>query len=119
MKSREDAAAKIETVREAKLYRGLIKLSIRYGDILDEDANAIVNSSNMTMQHTEGLSANIVRQGGAIIQQESDMMMAKIFGYNMVPPGKCVLTSAGRLPFNHIIHTVGPVYADGGQIKND
>ena len=54
-------------MREAKLLKGIIKLSIRHGDILDEEVDAIVNPSNQLMQHTEGLSAIISRRGGAII----------------------------------------------------
>ena len=113
----KDSQDRIEIVREAKLLKGIIKVSVRHGDILDERCDAIVNPSNQIMQHTEGLSKLLAHEGGAIIQQDSDVMLSKFFPSGMVPPGKCIRTTAGNLPFKHIIHTVGPIYADGGEQK--
>jgi O-acetyl-ADP-ribose deacetylase (regulator of RNase III) len=34
-----------------------------------------------------------------------------------LPTGQAVITTAGRMPAKHVIHTVGPVYGRGGKDK--
>jgi O-acetyl-ADP-ribose deacetylase (regulator of RNase III) len=36
-----------------------------------------------------------------------------------LPTGRAVMTTAGNLPAKYVIHTVGPVYHNGGQEKAD
>jgi O-acetyl-ADP-ribose deacetylase (regulator of RNase III) len=36
---------------------------------------------------------------------------------NGLPTGQAVITTAGKLPAKHVIHTVGPVYGRGGKDK--
>ncbi len=59
----------------------------------------------------EELAAAIVRKGGAIIQEESDRIVAGGF----VPVGSAVITKAGKLPCKAVIHTVGPRMGEGDE----
>ena len=58
------------------------------------------------------MQAAIVRKGGAVIQDESDMI---ITAGGLVPVGSAVITTAGRLPCKAIIHTVGPRMGEGNE----
>ena len=44
-----------------------------------------------------------IRSGGSTIRARQ----------GSCPPGEAVLTTAGRLPARHVIHTVGPIWQDG------
>jgi O-acetyl-ADP-ribose deacetylase (regulator of RNase III) len=50
----------------------------------------------------------IHRRGGPRILEECRQLRASRFS-NGLPTGEAVITTAGNLPANHVIHTVGPV----------
>ena len=77
------------------------------GSIIEEPVDAIVNPANEQLAHGGGLAGIISRAGGEKVQRESDKKAP-------VPPGSAAFTSAGKLPYKYIIHTVGPVYRGGG-----
>ena len=52
----------------------------------------------------------IVKAGGKSIQDESDAIMRK--RHYVLNPGEAVTTKAGNLRCNHIIHVVGPKWAN-------
>ena len=78
------------------------------GDITKRDVDAIVNAANSYLRHGGGVAGAIVRNGGVIIQEESDKI-----GY--VPVGSAAITSAGRLPCSFVIHAVGPRMGEGDE----
>ena len=71
------------------------------GDITKRDVDAIVNSANSRLKHGGGVAGAIVREGGAVIQDESDRI-------GFVPAGRAAITGAGRLPAKAVVHAVGP-----------
>ena len=82
-----------------------VKISVYEGDICKEKTDAIVNSANEQLKHSAGLPRAIVKAGGKSIQDESDEFMKK---RNNLQPGEVVVTKAGNLPCNVIVHAVGP-----------
>jgi O-acetyl-ADP-ribose deacetylase len=82
------------------------------GDITERNVDVIVNAANSYLKHGGGVAAAIVRKGGAVIQDESDMI---ITAGGLVPVGSAVITTAGRLPCKAIIHTVGPSMGEGNE----
>ncbi len=75
------------------------------GDLLDQDVDVIVNTWNRNiipwwLLLPQGVSGAIKKRGGTGLFQE----LAKT---GAMPLGSAVLTSAGRLPFNGIIHVAG------------
>ena len=52
------------------------------------------------------------RTGGPSILAECKRIVAEI---GTLPPGKAVITTAGRLSAKYVIHTVGPIYRGGGR----
>ena len=77
-------------------------------DITKRSVDAIVNPANSHLKHGAGVAGAIVRNGGDIIQKESDKI-------GFVPVGSAVMTSAGRLPCKAVIHTVGPRMGEGDE----
>jgi O-acetyl-ADP-ribose deacetylase (regulator of RNase III) len=98
-----------ETIRTLSL-PGESRLELIHGDLLSVQADAIVNPANRHLEHGGGVAGLIVRRGGWKIQEESN---AWIRDHGSVSHTKPAVTSAGSLPFKHIIHAVGPVWGEG------
>ncbi len=81
-------------------------------DITKETTDAIVNAANSSLMGGGGVDGAIHRSGGAQILEECKRIVEKI-GY--LPEGKAVITTGGRLPCRHVIHTVGPIYQVGNR----
>ena len=79
-------------------------------DITCESTAAIVNAANSSLLGGGGVDGAIHRAGGPAILAECRQIVSKI---GRLPAGEAVITSGGRLPAKHVIHTVGPVYRDG------
>jgi len=77
-------------------------------DLTERDVDAIVNAANSHLQHGGGVAGAIVRKGGQVIQDESN-----VIGY--VPVGGATITSAGRLKARFVIHAVGPRMGEGDE----
>ncbi len=82
------------------------------GDLLAEPVDAIVNAANERLAHGGGVAGAIVRQGGQVIQAESDEWVQ---AHGPVPTGTAAITSAGTLPARYVIHAVGPVWRSGDE----
>jgi O-acetyl-ADP-ribose deacetylase (regulator of RNase III) len=87
-------------------------LQLVQGDLTAETTDAIVNAANEQLQHAGGVAWTIVRNGGEIIQQESDAWMEK---HGPVSHAEPAWTSGGSLPCRYVIHAVGPVWGDGDE----
>ena len=88
------------------------EFQIVQGDITLEAVDAIVNAANHHLQHSGGVAGVIVRQGGQVIQQESD---AWVRAHGPVSHTEPAYTSAGRLPCKYVIHAVGPIWGEGDE----
>ena len=99
------------TATVKKIGRGALEL--QRGDITALAVDAIVNAANVHLQHGGGVARAIVRKGGAIIQEESDRIIAA--RGRPLETGEAVVTTGGRLPAKFVIHTAGPVWGDGDE----
>ena len=81
------------------------KISVLKGDITKERVDAIVNAANGDLNHIGGLAAAIVQAGGREIQDECTAFVRK---NGPLFEGQTMVSTAGRLPCNQIIHAVGP-----------
>lgn len=82
------------------------KFMLVRNSIIEEQVEAIVNPANEHLAHGGGVAGLISRAGGPEIQKES-------FEKAPVPTGQCTHTTAGKLPYKYILHTVGPIWRGG------
>lgn len=81
-------------------------------DITTYRADAIVNAANSELLPGGGVCGAIHRAGGPAIATECRRLRTE---RGPLPPGKAVATTAGNLPAQFVIHTVGPVWNGGNR----
>lgn len=79
------------------------------GDLTCEQVDVIVNAANSTLLGGGGVDGAIHARGGPEILAACRELRRTLVPDGL-PAGEAVLTTAGRLPARHVIHTVGPVY---------
>jgi O-acetyl-ADP-ribose deacetylase (regulator of RNase III) len=90
-----------------------VELILVRGDITEQDVDAIVNAANSSLLGGGGVDGAIHRRGGPDILRECRALRETDYPSGL-PTGQAVATRAGRLPARWVIHTVGPVYGQGG-----
>ncbi len=90
----------------SELKIGNTRLTLVQGDITVQQVDAIVNAANAALRGGGGVDGAIHRAGGPDI-------MAECRRIDGCPTGEAVRTTAGRLPANHVIHAVGPIWTSG------
>ena len=88
------------------------ELILKVADLLTAPVDVIVNPANGGLSHGGGVASQISQQGGNIIQEESDLFIKE---HGMLESGMVAFTSAGHLPFDAIIHAVGPKMGEGDE----
>jgi len=89
---------------------GQARLAVIQGDITEQATDAIVNAANSGLMGGGGVDGAIHRAGGSAILEECKQIVAK---QGRLPTGQAVITTGGKLPAKHVIHTVGPVWRGG------
>lgn len=84
-------------------------IELHQGDITDETVDAIVNAANARLAGGGGVDGAIHRRGGPTIKEETDRRYPQ-----GCPTGSAVISTAGQLAAQYVIHAVGPVW-HGGQ----
>jgi len=84
------------------------------GDITAIKVDAIVNAANSSLLGGSGVDGAIHRKGGKAILEACQKIRAQQGNCKV---GKAVITTAGNLVANYVIHTVGPVWNKGGEEK--
>ncbi|WP_210516679.1 O-acetyl-ADP-ribose deacetylase [Hymenobacter terricola] len=86
------------------------RIQLVQGDITRQEVSAIVNAANSSLLGGGGVDGAIHRAGGPQILEECRQIRARQGGCKT---GEAVITTGGRLPAAHVIHTVGPVWNGG------
>ena len=92
------------------------KVSIIQGDITRQATDAIINAANSSLMGGGGVDGAIHRAGGPAILEECKQIVAR---QGRLPNGKAVITTAGNLTAQYVIHTVGPVWHGGNKNEAD
>jgi len=85
------------------------RIRVKVGDITREEVDAIVNAANASLLGGGGVDGAIHRAGGPAILEACKRIRETTYPRGL-PTGEAVITTGGRLPARHVIHTVGPVY---------
>lgn len=91
-----------------------MKIKLVQSDITTSKAEAIVNAANSSLLGGSGVDGAIHRKGGNEILEACKAIRAK---QGKCKIGKAVITTAGNLEATYVIHTVGPVWNNGGKDK--
>jgi O-acetyl-ADP-ribose deacetylase len=89
---------------------GETRVSLELTDITKLAVDAIVNAANPYLAGGGGVDGAIHTAGGPAILKECRAIIERI---GRLEPGKAVITTGGRLPAKHVIHTVGPIWRGG------
>ncbi len=89
---------------------GSTRVSAVQGNIVEQRVDVIVNAANTSLLGGGGVDGAIHRAGGPSILEECRAIRAR---QGRCHPGQAVITGAGNLDAQYVVHTVGPVYQDG------
>lgn len=88
------------------------ELILNIADLLSAPVDVIVNPANGGLSHGGGVAGQISQQGGNVVQEESDLFIKE---HGMLESGMVAFTSAGHLPYDAVIHAVGPRMGEGDE----
>jgi O-acetyl-ADP-ribose deacetylase (regulator of RNase III) len=92
-----------EVFMSTRTFNG-VTLTLLRGNIVEVQADALVNAANSGLRGGGGVDGAIHHAGGSSIMEECRMIGG-------CPTGNAVVTTAGRLPANYVFHAVGPIYS--------
>lgn len=87
-----------------------IIFEVSKGDITEAQVDVIVNAANTSLLGGGGVDGAIHRKGGVEILNQCRAILARQGGCKV---GEAVMTSAGELRAERVIHTVGPKWNGG------
>lgn len=91
---------------------GTSSISMLRGDIVDQDADAIVNAANSSLYGGGGVDGAIHARGGPQILAECRRVRQTLWP-NGLPTVMAAATGGGNFKARIVIHTVGPIWSGG------
>ncbi|XP_055982684.1 protein mono-ADP-ribosyltransferase PARP14-like [Sorex fumeus] len=82
-----------------------VSLSVQQGNLTRFPVEVVVNAANEDLKHFGGLAAALSKAAGPELQSDCDRIVKS---QGKILPGCAIISKAGNLPYDHIIHAVGP-----------
>ncbi|XP_048839122.1 protein mono-ADP-ribosyltransferase PARP14-like [Brienomyrus brachyistius] len=98
----------LSTYCKVQMPNGLI-ITVAKADLCKYQADVVVNASNEGLQHIGGLALALLRAAGPQLQDVCNRYRSK---NGDLKPGDAIVTEAGNLPCQYVIHAVGPRFSD-------
>ncbi|XP_012584971.1 PREDICTED: poly [ADP-ribose] polymerase 14-like [Condylura cristata] len=89
---------------QVKLAPG-VSLVVQQGDLAGFPVEVVVNTANEELKLSGGLAAALLKAGGPELQADCDQIVKRT---GKILPGRATISKPGKLPYRHVIHTVGP-----------
>jgi O-acetyl-ADP-ribose deacetylase (regulator of RNase III) len=99
-------------VLRSKISEYQTEIQLIQGDITAVEADGVVNPANSQLMHGGGLAGTLARKAGPALQQESTAWVRE---HGPVSHSSPAYTGPGDLPFQAVIHAVGPVWGSGDE----
>eukprot|EP00039_Didymoeca_costata_P003886 m.70352 g.70352 ORF g.70352 m.70352 type:complete len:678 (+) comp12124_c0_seq2:98-2131(+) len=90
-------------------------IQVFHASLMDSHSSAIVSSCGSAMNLTSGLAGAISKAAGPEVQKECKEYVKK---NGLLTVGDAVVTTAGNLPCDQILHTLAPTYDKDESIKS-
>ena len=111
--SKDDAKEVTEETKVEKKKESLYELLTPDGkrilvfkdNICDRNVDVIVSAANSKLHHVGGVSKTVYERAGEAFKAECDRF---VIDRGPILDGQVAVTSAGKLPFQKVIHAVGP-----------
>ncbi|WP_345977172.1 O-acetyl-ADP-ribose deacetylase [Sulfurimonas sp. HSL3-7] len=88
-------------------------IEAKVGDITQEKVCAVVNAANSSLLGGGGVDGAIHRAGGGGVLEACRAIRQSRYPDGL-PTGEAVVTTAGNMPADYVVHTVGPIYSSCG-----
>lgn len=108
--------SEISSLHDRTFLGGRVRVTV--ADITRQKVDAVVNAANSTLLGGGGVDGAIHRVGGPAILAACREIRKSEYPEGL-PTGKAVLTTAGDLPAQYVIHTVGPIYGRHGGLESE
>ncbi|XP_075412443.1 protein mono-ADP-ribosyltransferase PARP14 [Tenrec ecaudatus] len=82
-----------------------VSLLVQRGDLTRFPVDVLVNAANEVLKHDRGLAGALSKAAGPDFQSDCDHL---IKAKGRLPQGSAIMSKAGKLPCQHVIHAVGP-----------
>ncbi|XP_014685027.2 protein mono-ADP-ribosyltransferase PARP14 [Equus asinus] len=82
-----------------------VSLIVQQGDLTQFPVEVVVNAANEDLKLSGGLAAALLKAAGPELQAECDQIVKR---EGKIPVGHATISKAGKLPYRHVIHAVGP-----------
>uniref|UniRef100_A0A3B3QSM5 Macro domain-containing protein n=1 Tax=Paramormyrops kingsleyae TaxID=1676925 RepID=A0A3B3QSM5_9TELE len=98
----------VSTYCKVQMPNGLI-ITVAKADLCKYQADVVVNASNEHLQHIGGLALALLQAAGPQLQDVCDHYRSR---NGDLKPGDAIITEAGKIPCQYVIHAVGPRFSD-------
>uniref|UniRef100_A0A8C9C138 Poly [ADP-ribose] polymerase n=1 Tax=Phocoena sinus TaxID=42100 RepID=A0A8C9C138_PHOSS len=92
-----------------------VSLMVQQGDLTQFPVEVVVNAANEELKLKGGLAAALLKAAGPELQEDCDRIMKT--RKNRILPAFAVISKAGKLPYHHVIHAVGPQWKSDDALK--
>ncbi|XP_058411902.1 protein mono-ADP-ribosyltransferase PARP14-like isoform X1 [Diceros bicornis minor] len=82
-----------------------VSLIVQQGDLTRFPVEVVVNAANEDLKLSGGLAAALLKAAGPELQADCDQIVKR---KGKIQAGDATISKAGKLPYHHVIHAVGP-----------